>query len=104
MENEVNNSADVSRQGSGSVIGLVILIIILAFGGVYLYNRSKNAPVNDTTVQEDMVNDGTMPTGDTGTSVDASMSSEQNMQSSDDLNSIDQDLNSTDVNSLDAGL
>jgi len=100
---EPNNtmpSMEPKEKSGGALIGSIIIIVILVLGGIYLISKSQ-------------MRDSTLPAEDqtgvdtTGAEATAGIEISPNLSTSDDLNSIEADLNSNDstnINSADQGL
>jgi|CXWL01.1.fsa_nt_gi flagellar basal body-associated protein FliL len=90
MENEMNTqnspAAARSETGMGATIGILVIILILATGGVYLWtSKQASAPTigeNQTTQAE---------------SADEKTQALMHVSSSDSASSIEADLNATDI-------
>lgn len=82
-----------NKSGVGSIIGAIIIIAIIILGGLYFWGKR----VEESKLQQSMV------TGGTDTNVDNSEAATiKSVSSSDDLNSIQSDLNSTKTDNLGA--
>ncbi len=98
MEN--NNMSSVNtgnKKGSGALVGSIIVVILLIIGGIYMYNRP-----HETQMMNEEMNVSEMP-NESGSqlNINSTTTIDQSSQSnSDDLDSIDKDLNETDLNSL----
>ena len=66
------------KSGIGSIIGTIIIIAIIILGGLYFWGKR----VEEAKLKQDLVSDGTPQTS-------------QTTQQSDDLNTIEAELNST---------
>jgi hypothetical protein len=86
---ETNNTQQTpqpAKSGIGSIIGTIIIIAIIILGGRHLLNKR----VEEAKLKQDLVTDGT-----------SEQTSLSNSASTDDLNSIDADLQSTtEINAL----
>ena len=112
MENENITSAPqgtpvVQQKESkpmGALIGAIIVIILLIIGGVYIWSTKIqpkiNAPENVQTVADDNTVALEASAGEPDTMIDTLNS----QSSSDEVTSIEADLNATDLNSIDKEL
>lgn len=80
----------------GAISGIVIIVIILALGGLYLWGKELNndestAPKNDVVVNEAMI-------------IDESTQALETQGASDNISDIEADLINTDLKNLDADL
>jgi hypothetical protein len=80
----------------GPVIGLVIIIVIIALGSVYFLQERENAEVVETTTTE------TAQAENTPVEQEAAVDTINELSSEDTLDSIIEDLDSTDLDSLEA--
>ncbi len=99
-----NNQTNQSSMGSampkmnnekkpiGPVIGVIIIVLVLTLGGFYFYGDQLNRK-NEVMTPEEIVN----------TSDEATLNLKQ-QGTSDEINSIETDLNATDLNNLDKEL
>lgn len=87
-----------NKTGIGSIIGAIIIIALIVLGGLYFWGKrieeSKNA--------QEMTSDNTQPAMQDSSAQEAAQI--KNVSSSDDLNSIEADLNSTQTTNLDSEL
>ena len=82
------------QKSSGSVFGIVIVILVLIIGGIYLWNRQAKTPSEDTTggnVEEQI------PTEEQLSGTQASL---ETQSTSTELESIETDLNATSFTDL----
>lgn len=85
-----------NKSGIGSIIGIIIIISIIILGGLYFWGKR----IEESKLKEALVNGG-----------NSQVMQEQNeaaaiksVNSSDDLNSIEADLNATNFDNLDVEL
>lgn len=77
---------DMSKKSMGPLIAVIIILALIIIGGLYFLKERASQPIY-------------VPAA-TGDSVTASLNQQS---SSDDLNSIEKDLNATNVDNLDQG-
>lgn len=77
------------KTSAGSVIGILIIVLVLAFGAFY-FLKQVPAPTNGLTPAEEQADPTISKLAEQGTSTD--------------LTSIENDLNATDFSGLDEGL
>ncbi len=83
QQNNIPSVTVPHKSGIGSIIGTIIIIAIIILGGLYFWGKR----IEETKLKQDLVTDGTPET--------------PSVNNSDDLNSIEADLNSdTEINSL----
>ncbi len=82
-----NNTPQPAKSGIGSIIGTIIIIAIIILGGLYFWGKR----IEESKAKQDLVTDGT-----TSQAVNSSNST----NTSDDLNSIEAELNATNFDSL----
>ena len=82
-----------NKSGVGSIIGIIIIIAVIILGGLYFWGKR----VEETKIKDSMVTD------ETGTTTDETAAI-KNVGSSDDINSIQSDLQNTKLNNLDSEL
>ncbi|MBA3733340.1 hypothetical protein H0W91_03120 [Patescibacteria group bacterium] len=88
QENTLENKSSI-----GSIIGIIIIIAVIILGGLYFWGKrieeakSKEALVSDTTAINNEYNEAAVI---------------KSVSSTDDLNSIESDLNATNLNNLSA--
>jgi hypothetical protein len=81
-----------TKSNHGALIGSIVIIIILIIGGIYVVNNAKDAKYNNDAMQEQTLDD-------------SAYQESQSMQSnSDDVSSIEADVEATNIDSLDEGL
>lgn len=78
--------------GHGALIGSVIIIAILILGGIYILKETKDMKHESGVSQQQMESD---------TQFEQTQTTQGN---SDDVDSIEADVNATDVDSIDEGL
>ena len=82
------------EQSMGAVLGSIIVIIILLVAAFYLWNNRQEPVVAPEDVETGVTADTVLQTPDTQTD------SLQNQDTSDGLESIETDLNATDLNNV----
>lgn len=85
-----------NKSGIGGIIGTVIIISIIILGGLYFWGKR----IEESKLKQDLVSDN-MENAVTEQNEAAAIKSVSN---SDDLNSIEADLNATSFSNLDAEL
>ena len=90
----------------GPVIGVIIILALILIGGFYFWGeqQAKNAPLVEPAPQNEAVMPSNGQTPAETVEEDATMMQLQVQSQSDDLSSIEADLNATDFTSLDAGV
>ena len=76
------------KSSMGPLVAVIIILALIIVGGLYFLKQRSSQPIY------------TPPATTNGDAVTASLNTQS---SSDDLNSIEKDLNATDVNNLDQG-
>ena len=76
-----------NKSGVGSIIGTIIIIAIIILGGLYFWGKR----IEESKMKQDLISSDSSQTGLEATS-------------SDNLSSIETDLNSNDINGLGAAL
>jgi len=89
-----NKNMNENKSGIGSIIGTIIIIAIIILGGLYFWGRR----VEESKSKENLVSDTTSPTSSAEISEAATIKA---VTSGDDLDSIDADLQSTNLDNLD---
>ncbi len=79
-----------NREGSGPIIGTIIILLVIVLGGLYFWSTRTR--------------DGQAASPETSTTSDASLEAVGTQSSSDDAASIEADLNATNIDSVDSGL
>jgi hypothetical protein len=77
---------DQQKSSIGSIIGTVVILAIIILGGLYFWGKR----VEETKFREDLVTDNTTPESNNAEVV-------AEISSGDDVDSIEADLNSTDL-------
>ena len=78
--------SDINKKSTGPLIAVIIILALIIVGGLYFLKERSSQPVYVPTTESDSITDSL------------------NQQStSDDLNSIEADLNATDLSNLDQG-
>lgn len=83
---------DQEQQGAGPLIGIIIIVLILVLGGIYYAGKTEPNPEVEITAEE-ILNEP-----------DPLIENLNTVGTADDIASIEADLESTDINSLDAEL
>lgn len=94
MEPNTTMDQTINKKSHGALIGSIIIVIILIIGGIYVFKMTKKnyeAQQDIQAVQDLQAKDGVVQ-------------DLQEQSSSDDLDSIDSDLNTTDFGSLDSDI
>ncbi len=73
------------KKSTGPLVAVIVILAIIIIGGLYFLKTRMSAPIYEPTAN------------------DAMTESLRNQGSTDDLNSIEADLNATNVNDLDQG-
>lgn len=79
------------KSGVGSIIATIIIIALIILGGLYFWGKR----VEENKTKENLVTDSTQPTTE-----DSETMAIKNTSQSDDLDSIDADLQATSFNNL----
>jgi len=83
------------KKQTGSIIGSIIVIIVIIIGGLYFWGTKSTTPTEEETG---------ISTDTTATVPDIIGDALKNTSGSDELDSIETDLNATDINNIDAGV
>ncbi len=86
-----------NKSSIGSIIGTIIIIAVIILGGLYFWGKR----IEENKLKQQLISDSMENTQVQETDPDANINK---TGSSDDLNSIDADLNSTNLDNLDAEL
>lgn len=81
-----------SKKSGGALLGAIIIIVLLIIGGLYLSQQSKRDTVEE--VDENLMENQPM---------EESVTTES-LSSSDDLDTLEEELNATGIDTLDAEL
>jgi uncharacterized protein HemX len=98
MNNQMNQPAPMpeNKTSTGTMIASIIILLIIILGGVYFFKNIKNTEESmDTTAQEQ---------AQAESSTNAYVQSQSSQNSSDDVTSIETDINATNIDSVDQGL
>ena len=80
------------QAGNGSTMGIIIVIIVLIVGAIYvLKSREASAPTDSEAIEDDIPSDESL------SSTESSLSSQSD---SDEINSIETDLNANSYSNL----
>ena len=79
-----------NKSSIGSIIGTIIIIAIIILGGLYFWGKR----IEESKLKQQLISDATETTQQTPQNESAGI---QSISSSDDLNSIESDLNSTNL-------
>lgn len=100
MANMQNNMHE-NKSSIGSIIGTVIVIAIIILGGLYFWGkRIDEAKIQQDTALQQAQMDNTQNAQQSASEAD----NIKNVSGSDDLNSLEAELNATNLNGLDAEL
>lgn len=88
----MDQNSTMQKSSHGALIGSIIIIVILIVGGIYVFNNAKEAKYENDMTQEQTLDDS------------AYQDSQSAQSNSDDVSSIEADVNATNVDSLDEGL
>ncbi len=97
MGNFQNNGLNENKSSIGSIIGTIIVIAVIILGGLYFWGKR----IDEAKMRQEQT---LTETQDIQESNDSEINSILNVDSSDDLNSIEADLQSTDLDGLGAEL
>ncbi len=96
----INTTIDSHKKTPlGPVIGLVVIIAIIVVGSLYFWGQRTEKSMMNVPVDTTSQTNGTQET-----STDAQTQQLQTQSSSDSIDSIEADLNATDLGSIDAGV
>ena len=79
----------------GAISGIVIIVVILALGGLYLWGKELNNQKEPATSESGVMDE---------TAVDSSTQALETQGTSDNISDIEADLNNTNLENLDADL
>ena len=86
--NQMPPQGPVEKKSSiGSLIAVIVILVLIVVGGLYFLNQRASQP-------------SYIPPAEQGDAITESLNQQSN---SDDLNSIEADLNATDINNIDQG-
>ncbi|MFI5241298.1 MAG: hypothetical protein ACHQUA_02580 [Microgenomates group bacterium] len=89
--------APQNKSSIGSIIGTIIIIALIILGGLYFWGKR----IEEAKIKQDLVSDEAATT-QMAQNENNEAASIKSVSSSDDLNSIEADLNSTNLDNLDA--
>lgn len=96
IQNNTPMETPNKSSGIGSIIGTIVIIAIIILGGLYFWGkRIEDAKMKQDLVSEVNTESQTEPTVNEAAAI-------KSISPSDDLNSIEADLNGTNLNDLDA--
>ena len=90
--------APQNKSSIGSIVGTIIIIALIILGGLYFWGKR----IEEAKSTQNVINDQTGSTETTDTDQEAAAI--KSMSSSDDINSIEADVQSTNLDNLDAEL
>ena len=89
---------DQNKSSIGSIIGTIIIIALIILGGLYFWGKQvEERKLNQSAMREEEPSTTTLPEQNEAAII-------KSMGTSDDLDSIDSDLQKTNLNNLDAEL
>lgn len=99
MQNQNPMTPESKPQGQGALIGSIIIIVLIVVGALYVIKNTKEF-VSETEQQQ------TSSVSDEPQVVDTNMylESQASVSTSDELQDIGTDIDSTDINSVDYGI
>ncbi|MCX6735739.1 MAG: hypothetical protein NTZ13_01520 [Candidatus Parcubacteria bacterium] len=88
----------------GALIGAIIIVLLLLVGGVYVWSTRIQPQITAPKDEQLLPDDNTIALEQSATEPDTMIDTLNSQSSSDEVTSIEADLNATDLNSIDKEL